>query len=196
MKMNLDLSQYSLMNLRVVVPTGNYSLEIVEAETVQTAKGGWMLVLGFKVLAGEHEKAVLRRRLNIVNANADAQRIGLSELKTILTVGKHPNPDMLSDTDETKGLKLSAYIIEQDSTFTGKDGNIVNTTENDFKKYDELSEVAASTLPSTAGAVFPPQGETPVSPALPTLAALAALAAPVAAAPVAPVASSGFPWQK
>lgn len=149
-KVNIDLSGASVISARVVVPTGNYPVQIVECEPKETKKkGGYYLEMKYKILSGEHEGVVLTDRLNIQNENEDAMRIGLSVLKTILTVSGHKNPNKLADTNEAIGLKLNLYVEEQDSSFV-KDGKTIETTENVFKGYYELDTEKASTEPKKA----------------------------------------------
>lgn len=141
MKLNLDLSGVNTLSSKTVVPTGNYSVQVVSAEPKEAKnKGNYYLELQYKILSGESEGVVLTDRLNIVNSSEDAQRIGLSTLKTILAVGGHKNPNKCNDTDEIVGLKLNIYIEEVDTTFEGRNGEEIETTENKFKSYYEFSD--------------------------------------------------------
>lgn len=139
MKLGLKLESVSVMSQRVVVPTGNYSVKVASAEVKETkAKTGHYLQVGFRITEGEYEGSVLTDRLNINNKNEDAVRIGLSALKTILTVGGHKNPNFIGDTDEMIGLELGIYVEENPHSFTGDDGNEIETTQNEIKSYFEL----------------------------------------------------------
>ena len=182
MKLSLDLSQSQLMSSRIVVPTGNYNLEVMSATAQSTSKGGGMLVVEFKVLTGERAGTILKRNINIVNVSADAQRIAYAEVKTIMVAGKHRNPDMLGDSDELIGLKSNAYIEEKPTSFINTRGETVQTTENEFKSYQEMSDVAQQVTAPPAGTPFPPPAGAPVGPNPP--------------APAAPVGGSQFPWAK
>lgn len=185
MKMDLNLSGSQLMGSRVVVPTGNYSLEIVGVDTVQSKAGGWMIVVDSKILAGDKAGVVLKRHINFVNTNADSQRMGLAEIKTIMTMGKHPTPDLLNDSNELLGLKMNAYLEEKPSSFVNKEGKTIQTTENDFKSYSELSTVVAGLKEAP---LAPPVTNTNFPPA-------AAAAQEQAITQAAPAATKQFPWQ-
>lgn len=139
--LNLNLSDVSTMSDKVVLPTGNYPVKITSAEVAETKKGGHMIVAGFTVTAGEHKGATVTNRFNIVNDNEDAVRIGLQQIKTILTVGGHKNPNLLKHTGELVGLELSIYIEEVDNNWTNKDGEEVESTQNEFKGYMKLEAV-------------------------------------------------------
>lgn len=144
MKVDLDLSGVSTMSSRVVVPTGNYAVRVTSAEPVEAKKkGNYYIQVAYSIVDGEYEGTVLTDRLNIVNDNDDAQRIGLSQLKTLLTAGNHKNPDYLKDTQEMVGLELSIYVEEVDHSFEAKDGSTVETTQNVFKGYNETSGKSA-----------------------------------------------------
>ena len=138
MKLNLDLSGVSTQSSRVVVPTGNYPVEVVNAEAKETKAGGAMLVVGYRILSGQHAGSVISDNYNIMNANEDAQRIALSCIKTILTVGGHKNPDALKDSDEMLGLQLNVYVEEDENNWTNDSGEEINSTQNNFKGFYEL----------------------------------------------------------
>ena len=140
MKLNLDLSSVSTMSARVVVPTGNYNVKVVSAEAKETKSGGGMLVVGFSIQDGEHKGVVINEYYNIVNKNEDTVRIALSAIKTMMTVGGHRNPEKLADSDELLGLSMTLYVEEEETTFTGRDGDEIETTQNRVKGYMELQE--------------------------------------------------------
>ena len=194
MKLNLDLSGVSTMSSRVVLPTGNYPVEIVNAEAKETKSGGGMLVVGYKVLAGEYAGSVVSDNYNIINKSEDAQRIALSTIKTILTVGGHKNPNALGDTNELLGLKLTTYVEEEDHTFTSKSGDEVETTQNNFKGFFEFSEEAAAPAPKKEAKKEKAAKES-ASPFAQQTAKEEA-PAPAAEEKVAEAAPTAFPWQQ
>lgn len=181
-KLNLDLSGTGLLG-RSVVPTGTYSLEVLGCEVKETStKNGYYLEFNYKILSGEHTGKVLTSNANISNPSEVAQRIGLSTIKTILTVGGHKNPNLLGDTKEVIGLKLNAYIVEVDTSFPGADGKEVKTTKNEFKAYFPFGEDEApkkKAAPTQKAAME----EVPVIPSAPAVEQPAP-------------ATNKFPWQK
>ena len=66
------------------IPAGDYLVQVVDSDIAPTKTGsGQMLKLTFEILSGELEGRKLWERLNIVNANADAQRIAQQQLKKL-----------------------------------------------------------------------------------------------------------------
>lgn len=197
MQLNLDLSGVNTLSSKVVVPTGNYSVEIERAEVKETkSKGGYYIELGYKILSGDHAGLVLTDRLNIVNSNEDAQRIGLSTLKTVATVGKHRNPNLISDTNELLGLKFNIYIEEVDSTFTTVDGKEIDTTENKFKSYYEYEEVKQQVSTPQPKLEMAPAPQPTVTPAPTPQVQQPSLSQGEAPAPLPTQAAAQFPWMK
>jgi hypothetical protein len=205
MNLQLDLQSVALMSSRVVVPTGNYPVRITKSELKETkAKGGYYIEVDFTIQAGEHKGTAISDRLNIHNSNQDTVRIALQKLKTIATVGGHKNPNFVGDTSELLNLGLNIYVEENETSFTGKDGTEVETTENTIKAFYEYSEEALSSSPKKekasaktveAPAPWSPPFEQNAAPTAPPVQAPAAPAAP-APAPSAAPAASAFPWMQ
>jgi hypothetical protein len=66
------------------LPAGDYLAQIIESEITDTKSGtGQMLKLTFEIMSGQHESRRIWDRLNIVNANPDAQRIAQQQLKRL-----------------------------------------------------------------------------------------------------------------
>ena len=154
------------------LPQGDYNMKIVSSEVKETAKGGHMLTFDLEVLDGPEMGKKIIERLNIVNANPEAEKIGKERLKGILEKGGHKNPNFLADSDEMVGLCLSVFVI--DSSFTTDAG--VEVTNSKPKSYKAVSQ---------AGIPIPPVINTPPVPA-----------APVATPAAAPVSGGALPWNK
>ena len=212
MQLGIDLTAVETQSGNVVVPTGTYPMEIVGVEPKETSKKtGWMLEVSYKITAGDHAGKTIKERLNVQNQSADATRIGLSQLKTILTAGKHANPNYIGDTNEMIGLKLNLYVEEVDSTFTNKNNETINTTQNNIKAYYEYNEAdaqseakkepPATSAPTTAApnpfaaapAPIPAAAPTPAPVATPQQPAQTPAATP-APTPAASPAPKAFPW--
>ncbi|HTD74544.1 MAG TPA: DUF669 domain-containing protein [Steroidobacteraceae bacterium] len=66
------------------LPAGDYLAQIIESEISDTKSGnGQMLKLVFEILSGDQQSRRVWDRLNIVNANPDAQRIAQQQLKRL-----------------------------------------------------------------------------------------------------------------
>lgn len=196
MQLNLDLTQCQPEKDSKVdlLPAGDYLGKITEVDCKETkGKTGWLLVLYFLVMEGEHAGKTFCDNLNIANANADAQRISLSRLKGILEKTGYANPNHLSDTDHMVGMTLIASLVQE--KYTTQSGNEV--TSNKVKKY------AAAGASSPGGTVVAIPAAAPIQPAAPAVAAApsapvasAAAGATGAAAPTtsAAPAAGAFPW--
>lgn len=204
-QMNLDLSGVVASTGKTVLPTGIYNTMISSAEVKETSTKGWMIVVGLSVLDGEHEGKVMTERLNVVNANEMAQKIGLSTLKTMLTVGGAANPNVLGDSDDLVGLKMSVSVEAIDTTFKNDKDEEIETQDQKFLGFFKLQAAKAVVVPA-ASVVSAPTTPAPVVAVAPVAAVAPVVAAPVAVvapAPVAaipvaatPAAAGGFPWTK
>jgi len=104
-----------------LLPPGEYLVAIVDSERRSTSKGGEMIVLELEVLRGQHEGRKVWDRLNIVNANTQAQEIALGTLSSICRAVGVMNP---VDTSELHEKSLVAVVgIRQDDRYG--DSNIV-----------------------------------------------------------------------
>jgi hypothetical protein len=152
MKVGLKLDGVGLFGRKkIAVPTGNYEVRIAEAEVRETkAKNGHCLKLTYVINKGEYEGNELRSSdfINIDNPSEDATRIGLSIVKTIMTVGGHKNPNMLNDTDELIGLCFGIYTEEEPDSFDDSQGNKVETTKNNYRSYFEFTEEETASSPT------------------------------------------------
>jgi len=138
MKINLDLSGVSIQSSRFVAPTGNYPVETVTEELKETKAGGGMLIVGFKILSGEHKGKIVSNNYNTHNSNKDAEAFARRDIKTILTHGGHKNPDAFNDTEEILGLKLNIYIEEEANNWTNDQGEEIEGNQNKFCGYYPL----------------------------------------------------------
>lgn len=67
-----------------LLPAGKYLAQVIDSEIKPTKSGtGQVLKLTFEVLDGEFSRRRVWSYLNIANENADAERIGLSQLSAL-----------------------------------------------------------------------------------------------------------------
>lgn len=191
-QVKLDLSANTAYTGRTVLPTGIYNMEITRADVKETKAGGHMLEVDCTVMDGEHQSKIILERINIQHTNEKVVKYGLNQIKTILTVGGHSNPNFLADTDEMIGLKLRLSVEENIQMKDGQpvtDDNGKPYRENKVKgtfKYDDSvgstssEKVEAEATPSAAPSSAPAPTPSP---------------APAADAPApAAQASGSFPW--
>ncbi|MBS1184149.1 MAG: hypothetical protein H6Q99_4029 [Proteobacteria bacterium] len=93
-------------NPDALLPPGDYEAHVVESEVVPTASGrGEMLKLTFEVTAGAHKGRRVTERLNIVNANAAAQRIAQQALGRLCAAAG------LAGIDDSEALHFIPVVI-------------------------------------------------------------------------------------
>ena len=114
-KLNLDLSNVKEQSTSgySMIPAGKYGMKVVKTEVKETKAGGHMLVCDLEVQDfGDHVSKKIPYQMNIVNASAEAQRIGLSQLKTLAIACGVKNPNAIGDSDELiTGVEFEAEII-------------------------------------------------------------------------------------
>jgi len=109
---DLDLTENSVSEGLPVLKGGVYDAVSTGVEM----KDNKMLKI---VLSDEGGRGQITQNFNIVNASADAQRIGRDQLKTFLTHGGHPDPDHPFKHPKEKMLGLKVRIwVEHDGTYT------------------------------------------------------------------------------
>jgi hypothetical protein len=96
-----------------IVPTGKYSVVVGSAE-VGTTKSGSSLIMGYKIVDGEHEGKLIKDFLNIVNPSEVAQRISMERLATIAWATNAPmKGGVLADTDDLLNNEVFEIVVEQ-----------------------------------------------------------------------------------
>jgi hypothetical protein len=143
-KLGIDLTQVQEQKAQSgysFVPAGKYEAKVVKAEVKQTKAGGSMIVFDLEIQDfGDHVDKVIPYNVNIINANPDAVKIGLSSLKTLANACGLNNPNKINDTDEfLTGVAFDIEITER------KDGEkSFSNVKSVFKK------LATSAAPATS----------------------------------------------
>lgn len=148
-KLGIDLSQVKEQSSSgySMIPAGKYEMKVVKTEVKETKTGGAMLVCDLEVQDfGDHVNKKIPYQMNIVNASAEAQRIGLSQLKSLAIACHVKNPNAIGDSDELiTGVSFEAEVI---------------TEEKDGKTYSRVKWINALNKPTT-GAAEQPKGKLP-----------------------------------
>ena len=114
-KLNLDLSGVTEQSTSgySMIPAGKYGMKVVKTEVKPTKTGGHMLVCDLEVQDfGDHVSKKIPYQMNIVNNSPEAQKIGLSQLKTLAIACQVKNPNAIGDSDELiTGVEFEAEII-------------------------------------------------------------------------------------
>ncbi|MCC7253833.1 DUF669 domain-containing protein [Hyphomicrobium sp.] len=158
------------------LPAGDYQMQVIESKIENTKSlTGKMLVLTLEVVSGPHTNRRVWDRLNIVNQNADAQRIAQRALADLcLAVGIA----QLRDTDELHFKPFVGRVgVREDKTGQYGPQNTVR-----YKARGGQPPAGKAGGPTSAGSAAGQQTRT--APASAT------------ARPSAPAASPSRPWAK
>lgn len=133
------------------VPAGWYNVAMDESELKPTKDGhGTYLQVRFNILDGQYRGRKLFARLNIRNANAQAQEIALRQLSAI---GHAVGILQIADSQQLHGhaLKVKVKIRKGDDQYED---------QNEIISYKNINEPVA-TVGSDQGAGAPPAGFAP-----------------------------------
>ena len=141
-KLGLDLSQVKEQSTSgySMIPAGKYEMKVVKTDIKDTKTGGSMLVCDLEVQDfGDHVSKKIPYQMNIVNSSTEAQRIGLSQLKSLAIACCVRNPNAIGDSDELiTGVSFEAEVITED-----KDGKT-------YSKVKWINPLNKQTKPATA----------------------------------------------
>mgnify|MGYP003588925959 CR=1 FL=1 len=116
-KLNLNLADVKEQSNSgySMIPAGKYEMKVVKTEVKDTKSGGAMLVCDLEVQDfGDHVSKRIPYQMNIVNASAEAQRIGLSQLKSLAIACHVKNPNAIGDSDELiTGVSFEAEVTTE-----------------------------------------------------------------------------------
>lgn len=148
--MELDLTENTVSEGLGLLKSGVYDTISKKPEWKKTANGsGKMLVVVFEDLKGMGQ---ITFRFNVMNASADAQRIGRDQLKAFLTHGGHPNPDKPLTgygLDAMEGLKVR-ILVDADGTYTKDNQTRVSYSIKRFSPIDPKVPAAGPSPMATA----------------------------------------------
>lgn len=143
--LNQDLSSYTNQDFDPI-PPGEYDFEINDSDVVDTKTGKRMIKVSCKVLGPTHSGRIVFENFVI------GQDVAMSRLKTLATVGGHPRPDFIQDTQELHGLRFRGNVGIRES-----EGYSPQNSIKSFKK-----------IPGTSPAPMPfPTAQPPVAHSLP-----------------------------
>lgn len=143
--------QHGDMNDFSAFPAGSYHLQVVESEIKMTKKAednndpslGQMLVLKIEVIDGKHKGRLLWERLNIINPNADTQKIANENLATLCRAVGFDNGLPDNDTSHLHGKPFDGKVGISKGTKGYADSNKMQN----YKKYGS-TEVDVSDVES------------------------------------------------
>jgi hypothetical protein len=139
------------------LPAGDYHVRITQADIQPTRAGdGQLIKLRLDVLGPTYQGRVLFKHINIQNRNADAERIGRKELRSIMTA---LGLTQLTDTDQliNRQMLVKVKVIKSKNPEYGD----ANGNENTVSGYGAIT---GSVVPAPAFAAPKPPAA-PVTPA-------------------------------
>lgn len=178
-QLNFDATQVEPDTGFDTVPGGWYNVAMDESDLKPTKDGaGTFLQSRFNILDGQYRGRKLFTRLNIRNANAQAQEIALRQLSAI---GHAVGVLHIADSQQLHGLPLKVKVKIRKGDDNYEDQNEIIS----YKNINEPVETVAGTAAAPAGGApaMPAGFGTP--PAIGAPAAPAGFGAPPPAAPVA-----------
>ena len=109
-----DASQVDPSSPRDVIPAGKYNVQIINSEMRDTKRGdGKFLWMELEIIDGPHARQHLFDRLNLVNANPQAQEIAQRALSAIChAIGKL----QVSDSEQLHFQPLAATVKVKPAT--------------------------------------------------------------------------------
>lgn len=171
------------------IPAGVYLAQATDSDVAATKSGGEMVKLTFEVLQGPYARRKVFGNINVRNPNADAERIGQSQLSALChAVG------LVGQLNDTAQLHLRPVMIRVKirKDDTGQYGD-----RNEVTGYEAVAGGAAPGMPVAAPGGFPPPqaggaAAAAMFPPAPQAVPVAAAAQPVAQPPQAAAA----PWAR
>jgi hypothetical protein len=128
-----DFGSLSLKGIKAatggaVLPKGRYVCEVKDAKIEDTKdKTGKMLVIRCVEQDG---KGVITDRFNIKNKSAEATRIGLEQMRRMLEIGGHPDPDNVGALGLSAINGLIVGIVVGTEKYEGEDRSKVTSYIN------------------------------------------------------------------
>ena len=162
------------------IPLGWYNAAMTASETKPTASGtdSSYLECVFSVLDGQHQGRKLYHRLNLRNANAQAQEIAYKQLSAIMHAVGHLQ---CGDSTELHGRPLKLRVKVKPAEGTYEASNEITAFKNINEQVGTTAAAPAFGHPPAA-VVPPPVGQPPAG------------WAPPAAPPQAPPQAPAQPW--
>jgi hypothetical protein len=129
------------------IPDGWYRVEVKKAELKATKDGnGQYINVQYGVLGPSHAGRIVFDIINVRNASAEAERIGLAQLKRLKLAIGLPS---LTDTDQLVGRNLEIDVKTQKSAEYG-DKNVVKSYRSPEGSAMPTAAVSTSSAPPWA----------------------------------------------
>lgn len=145
MQLNFNAAAIAPQQSFTPIPAGVYTVAVVDSEVKLTKSGtGQMAVFTLQVVDGEHRGRKVFARINVANANPEAERIGQSQLSALCHAA---GVLQLQDTVQLHGKTVRAKVkIRKDDQYGDS---------NEVTAYEALAGAPAVPGPVIAAAAAP-----------------------------------------
>lgn len=106
-----------------LVPEGAYNVVVGKTEVKETKSGGAAVILGYKIIDGEHEGQLIKDFVNVQNANPEAARIGMQRLATVAFATGYEGSE-IKDSDDLLDLQPFQVVVTVKDDGEYKNNNV------------------------------------------------------------------------
>lgn len=146
--LGFDPAQQETVNAYTVIPPGLYTVMAVKSEVKDTKKsGGKILEMTYQIVNGPNAGDTIVDNLNIVNASATAQNIGLSQLKDLCEAVGHVG--LLSDSNSLHGKPFTIQVTVEEFESNKEAGKMLKSSK--VAKRMSLQNSSSSSAAASGG---------------------------------------------
>lgn len=106
----VEIEQPKTGNYYSLVPAGTYKVVVGKTEVKETKTGGAAVILGYKIVEGEHEGKLVKDFVNVKNANPMAAQIGMQRLATVAFATGYEGSS-IEDSDDLLNLQPFEVVV-------------------------------------------------------------------------------------
>lgn len=106
----VEIQKPQASNFYSLVPAGTYKVVVGKTEVKETKTGGSAVILGYRIIEGEHEGKLVKDFVNIKNANPTAAQIGMQRLATVAFATGFAS-DNIADSDDLLNLEPFEVVV-------------------------------------------------------------------------------------
>lgn len=139
---NVQIEQPKTGNYYSLVPAGTYKVVVGKTEVKETKTGGAAVILGYKIVEGEHEGKLVKDFVNVKNANPMAAQIGMQRLATVAFATGFGGSS-IDDSDDLLNLQPFEIVVsvQDDGEYQNNRVKAVLCTRDVTKKAVEAAPV-------------------------------------------------------
>lgn len=131
-----------------VVPPGTYNVVVVDSDVKNTKNGGKMLELKYQIIDGQYVGDTLIDRINLINSNDMAEKIGRSQLKHICDAVGHKG--QLKDSNQLHGKPFSVKVVIEPFESNKEPGKMLDSNKVEKRMPRQATTQTATSRPTPA----------------------------------------------